>query len=174
MKAEFPEKLEFLFKPSRYKVLYGGRGGAKSWGIARALLLRGVQRKLRILCARETMNSIADSVHKLISDQVEFLGLSAHYQIQKSSIIGTNGTEFAFCGLRHNVAQIKSYESFDLCLIEEAQAVSKSSWEVLVPTIRKENSEIWISFNPELETDATYQKFIFTGTQPGGGLTMNF
>ncbi len=160
MKAEFPEKLEALFHPARYKVFYGGRGGSKSWGFARALLLLGVRDRLRILCARETMTSIADSVHKLLADQVEALGLSAHYEVQKSSIIGKNGTEFAFAGLRHNVAQIKSYESFDMAWVEEAQSVSKSSWEVLIPTIRKESSEIWISFNPELETDDTYQRFI--------------
>jgi len=159
-KYHFPEKLGFLFKPARYKVLWGGRGGSKSWGIARALLLLGYKEKMRILCARETMQSISESVHKLLADQIDALKLTAQYEVQKSAILGKNGTEFAFCGLRHNIGQIKSFEAFDIAWVEEAQSVSKSSWEILIPTIRKENSEIWVSFNPELESDDTYQRFV--------------
>jgi phage terminase large subunit len=146
--AEFPEKLACLFKPNRYKVLYGGRGGAKSWGIARALLIMASNKPLRILCARELQMSIRDSVHKLLSDQIETLQLSGFYEIQNSSIKGLNGSEFSFAGLRSNVAQIKSYEGVDICWVEEAQTVSKGSWNVLIPTIRKDGSEIWVSFNP--------------------------
>lgn len=165
LRAEFPEKLEFLFTPSRYKVLYGGRGGAKSWGVARALLIKGAKTPLRILCAREFQSSIQDSVHRLLSDQIEALGLSAFYEIQKASIRGANGTEFGFEGIRHNVSKIKSYEGADICWVEEADQVSRSSWEVIVPTIRKEyadgtTSEIWLTFNPQLETDETYKRFI--------------
>jgi phage terminase large subunit len=159
-KAEFPVKLEGLFKPSRYKVLYGGRGGAKSWGIARALLIKGAKTQMRILCAREYMTSMRDSVHKLLSDQIQALGLLGFYEITQASIRGQNGTEFAFAGLKNNIANIKSYEGVDVCWVEEAQTVSRLSWNVLIPTIRKEKSEIWISFNPELETDETYQRFV--------------
>lgn len=158
--AEFPEKLHCLFKPNRYKVLYGGRGGAKSWGIARALLILGTNKTLRILCARELQMSIKDSVHKLLSDQIAALELDGFYEIQNACIRGKNGTEFAFAGLRSNVTQIKSFEGVDICWVEEAQSVSKSSWNVLIPTIRKEGSEIWVSFNPELEEDETYQRFV--------------
>ena len=87
-KAEFPEKLEFLFKPSRYKCAWGGRGGAKSWGIARALLIQGAQAQLRILCAREFQTSIKDSVHKLLCDQIEALELHSFYEITQASIRG--------------------------------------------------------------------------------------
>jgi len=159
-RAEFPDKLQFLFTPARYKVCFGGRGGAKSWGFARALLILGAQKQLRILCARETQKSIADSVHKLLSDQIAELGLEAFYEIQKTTIIGKNGTEFLFAGIKQNVGNIKSYEACDVCWVEEAQTVSKHSWEVLIPTLRKENSEIWVSFNPELETDETYKRFV--------------
>jgi phage terminase large subunit len=152
--------LEGLFKPSRYKVLYGGRGGAKSWGIARALLIKGAKTQMRILCAREFMTSMRDSVHKLLSDQIQALGLLGFYEITQASIRGQNGTEFAFAGLKNNIANIKSYEGVDVCWVEEAQTVSRLSWNVLIPTIRKEKSEIWISFNPELETDETYQRFV--------------
>jgi len=154
-KAEFPLKLECLFKPSRYKVLYGGRGGAKSWGVARALLIKGAQAPLRVLCAREFQTSIKDSVHKLLCDQIEALGLLGFYEITQTSIRGKNGTEFSFVGLKNNVANVKSYEGVDVCWVEEAQTTSRMSWNVLIPTIRKEKSEIWITFNPELETRLT-------------------
>lgn len=160
MKAEFPERLGFLFEPKRYKVVYGGRGGAKSWGIARALLIKGAQKPLRILCARELQNSIQDSVLKLLADQIADLGLETFYEIQKTTIIGANGTEFIFSGLRHNVDSLKSKEGIDIVWVEEAQNVSAYSWDKLVPTIRKDGSEIWVSFNPELESDETYQRFV--------------
>jgi phage terminase large subunit len=161
-KVQFPAKLAALFRPSRYKILYGGRGGAKSWGIARALLILGAQegKPIRVLCAREFQKSIADSVHKLLKDQVESLDLGDFYDVQQTKILGVNGTEFAFVGLRHNVSGIKSYEGVDYVWVEEAANVSKSSWDTLVPTIRKEGSEIWVSFNPELESDETYQRFV--------------
>jgi phage terminase large subunit len=160
MKAEFPERLGFLFEPKRYKVIYGGRGGAKSWGIARALLIMGAQRPLRILCAREFQNSIQDSVLKLLADQIADLGLADVYEVQKTTILGANGTEFIFSGLRHNVDSLKSKEGIDIVWVEEAQNVSAYSWDKLVPTIRKNGSEIWVSFNPELESDETYQRFV--------------
>ena len=159
-RAEFPEKLQCLFRPARYKVLYGGRGGAKSWGIARALLIQGAAKPLRVLCAREIQKSIGDSVHKLLSDQIKALGLAGFYEVQKTVIRGRNGTEFTFHGLKHNVTNIKSAEGADVCWVEEAQTVSKSSWATLIPTIRKPGSEIWVSFNPELEDDETYQRFV--------------
>jgi len=158
--VEFPVKLQCLFKKSRYKVLWGGRGGAKSWGIARALLILATKNPLRILCAREFQTSIRDSVHKLLSDQIASLGLTDFYEITDRTIRGRNGSEFNFVGLKNNVANVKSFEGIDVCWVEEAQTVSARSWGVLIPTIRKEGSEIWVSFNPELESDATYQRFI--------------
>ena len=169
-KAEFPVKLEGLFQKSRYKVLYGGRGGAKSWGIARALLIKGAKDPIRILCAREFQTSIKDSVHKLLCDQIESLGLLSFYEITQNSIRGKNGTEFSFVGLKNNVSNIKSYEGVDICWVEEAQTTSRLSWNILIPTIRKEGSEIWISFNPELETDETYQRFV--ANPPQDSITM--
>lgn len=159
-KAEFPHKLQILFQKSRYKVLYGGRGGAKSWGVARALLIKGAQEQLRFLCAREFQTSIKDSVHKLLCDQITALGLDSFYEITQAQIRGKNGSEFNFVGLKNNVANVKSYEGVDICWVEEAQTVSRHSWNVLIPTIRKESSEIWVTFNPELETDETYQRFV--------------
>lgn len=159
-KVEFPAKLRCLFRPKRYKVLYGGRGGAKSWGVARALLIQGASRPLRVLCAREIQKSMKDSVHKLLKDQIAALGLSGFYEVQETVIRGRNGTEFTFAGLAHNVDNIKSKEGIDIVWVEEAQGVSKKSWDTLIPTIRKEGSEIWISFNPDLEDDETFKRFV--------------
>jgi len=159
--VRFPEKLEFLFKPHRFKVCYGGRGGAKSWGYARALLITGAERKLRILCTREVQKSIKDSVHKLLGDQIQELGLGQFYDVLTTEIRGKNGTEFIFAGLAdHTAESIKSFEGIDRVWIEEAQAVSKRSWDILIPTIRKPDSEVWISFNPELDSDETYKRFV--------------
>jgi phage terminase large subunit len=173
-KAQFPVKLEGLFRKSRYKVLYGGRGGAKSWGIARALLILGAKKPMRILCAREFQISIKESVHKLLSDQIEALGLLGFYEITQASIRGANGTEFAFIGLKNNPTNIKSFEGVDICWVEEAQSVSRISWKTLIPTIRKQNSEIWVSFNPELETDETYQRFVLNPPRDCISIKINY
>ena len=161
IEARFPPKLDFLFQPHRYKVAYGGRGGAKSWGFARALLIQGAEKPLRILCAREVQKSIKDSVHKLLSDQIEALGLGEFYRVLETEIRGANGTEFIFAGLADKTAaSIKSFEGVDRVWVEEAQVVSEKSWRILTPTIRTPGSEIWISFNPELDTDPTYRRFV--------------
>lgn len=157
---EFHRKLQFLFNPARYKILYGGRGGAKSWGVARALLVLGSEQEQRILCAREFQNSILDSVHQLLKQQIDQMGMSAFYDVKNASITGRNGTEIVFVGLRNNVSRIKSFEGVDKVWVEEAQSVSKESWDTLIPTIRKAGSEIWATFNPELATDETYKRFV--------------
>lgn len=155
-----PPAFEELFTPSRYKIYYGGRGGAKSWAYARALLTLAAKSNVRILCAREIQKSIKDSVHKLLSDQIKILGLESAFQILETEIRGVYGSLFSFVGLKHNTTNIKSHEGADICWVEEAHAVSKSSWDILIPTIRKPGSEIWVSFNPELEDDNTYQRFV--------------
>lgn len=163
--AEIPEIFEDLFYPKRYKIYYGGRGGAKSWGFADALLIKGTQSPLRILCTRELQKSITDSVHKLLSDRIATLGLEEFYEIQNKSIYGLNGTEFLFNGLKHNAREIKSTEGIDICWVEEAENVSDNSWEIVIPTVRKEGSEIWISFNTNQPTDATYKRFVFNAPE---------
>ncbi len=132
----------------------------------------GAARPLRILCAREIQRTIADSVHRLLSDQANALGLLGHYQILDSEIRGVNGTSFSFAGLRQqDVGKIKSFEGVDICWVEEAQTVSKKSWDILIPTIRKEKSEIWVTFNPELDTDDTYTRFVVN--PPPGSVLIN-
>ena len=159
--AQFPDKLDFLFQPHRYKVAYGGRGSGKSWGFARALLLQASNKPLRILCAREIQRSIRQSVHQLLTDQIQALGLGPFYEVLESEIRGINGSLFSFTGLANNtVESIKSFEGVQVVWCEEAQTISKKSWDILIPTIRKPDSEIWVSFNPNIDTDNTYQRFV--------------
>ena len=158
---KFPSKLKYLFEPHRYKVAYGGRGSGKSWSYARALLMMGTEKPLRVLCTREVQKSIKQSVHTLLKDQIQALGLGQFYEIVENAIRGNNGTEFNFAGLATNtVESIKSFEGVDIVWCEEAQNISKRSWDILIPTIRKPASEIWVTFNPYMDTDDTYKRFI--------------
>jgi phage terminase large subunit len=156
--------MELLFQPARFKVMWGGRGGGRSWGCSRALLLMGIERPLRVLCVRELQKSMAESVHKVLSDQIDKLGLWGEYEIQRDHIIGigqnNRGTLFSFEGIKNSPSKIKSYEGIDICWAEEAVKITRESWKILLPTIRKPGSEIWITFNPELEDDYTYTRFV--------------
>ncbi len=149
-----------LIPPKRYKVYFGGRGGAKSWGFAQILILKAAEQKLRILCTREFQGSIRESVHKLLAETIDRLGLSSFYRVEKQGIFGRNGTHFLFEGLKNNITKIKSVEGVDICWCEEAEAITENSWDILIPTIRQKDSEIWVSFNPASETDNTYERFI--------------
>lgn len=160
-RLEFPDYAEALFTPKRYKVLYGGRGSAKSWSVARALLIQAAQAPMRVLCTREVQKSIKDSVHRLLSDQIQAMGLGGFYEVLETEIRGKNGSIFLFSGLlQHTIDSIKSFEGVDRVWVEEAHSVSKKSWDVLIPTIRKPGSEIWASFNPQLDTDEVYARFV--------------
>ncbi len=159
-KIAFASAFSDLFSPYRYKIFYGGRGAAKSWHFAIALIILSTQKKIRILCAREYQSSISESVHKLLVDTIYRMNLENFFIIRERKILCTNGSEFLFHGLHHDINKIKSLENIDICWVEEAHSVTRNSWEVLIPTIRSEKSEIWISFNPYLEKDETYQRFI--------------
>ena len=159
--VQIPSKLLFLLNDKyRYKVAYGGRGAAKSYAFADACLVKALQSKIRILCARQIQSSIKDSVHKLLCDRISVLKLDRYFYITRDSIRCSNGSEFIFKGIQSNVNEIKSMEGISICWVEEAQAVSEDSWQILIPTIRKEGSEIWVSFNPDREEDSTYQRFV--------------
>jgi phage terminase large subunit len=156
-----PDKaVEIIGSDKREKVLEGGRGSGKSYSFADALVVRAAREELRILCTRETQKSIKDSVHKLLSDRISALGLDGYFDIKKDTIRSSTGSEFIFKGLRHNITEIKSTEGIDICWVEEAEKVTADSWDVLIPTIRKEGSEIWVSFNQESKDSATRSRFI--------------
>ncbi len=157
--VDIPEAFQFLLEPHRYKSAYGGRGRGASWSFARVLLTLASYQKKRILCTREYQNSIKDSVYKVLCDQIDELNLNPYYNINKTEIFSKIGSEFIFKGLQHPL-EIKSIEGIDVVWLEEAQNVSEESWRFLIPTIRKDNSEIWLSWNTGEEKDPTYQRFV--------------
>jgi len=178
--ADIPESFEFLFQPARYKIARGGRGSAKSRSFSAALIAKSYQKKIRVLCTREIQNSIKESVHKLLSDQIERMkledgsGISKLFNVTNNSITCVNGSEFMFAGLLRNVDQIKSTEAIDICWVSEAHNVSDESWEILLPTIRELDSEIWVDFNPKYEYDPTYQRWVVNCPDNAISLLINY
>ena len=160
IKAQVPEWGHPLLEPRRYKCLWGGRGSGKSFCAADILLAIGIRQRIRVLCAREFQNSIKESVHFLLKERITALGLERYYTVQESAIVGSNGTSFIFKGIRHNTQSIKSTTGITHCWVEEGQTISRESWDILVPTIREEGSEIWVTFNPLHESDPVYQELV--------------
>lgn len=164
---QVPEKLIPAFQQwYRYVVLHGGRAGTKSWAVAGHLATKAAFSKTRILCTREMQNSIRDSVYRLLVDRINGLELNSFFDIQKDSIYGVYGSEFIFKGLHHNISEIKSLEGIDIVWVEEAEKVLQTSWDILIPTIRKEKSQFFITFNPEDEKAAAYQMFVVNPPPP--------
>lgn len=166
MEKRVPSKFKPLYthltNNKLFYVFHGGRGGGKSWEIADFLLIEGAKKKHRILCCREIQKSIKQSVHKLLSDRIETLGLGPFYQILDTEIRGINGTEFSFSGLQsHTVDSVKSFEGATITWIEEAQTVSAYSLKILIPTVvRTPNCMIIMSMNPKLPSDAVYADYV--------------
>lgn len=153
---ELPPKLKELFLiprgDIRYRGAYGGRGSAKSFSFAKMAAVFGLIEPLRILCTRELQISIKESFHAEIKRAIASeTWLADHYDVGETYVRGTNGTEFIFRGLRHNITGIKSMAKVDLCIVEEAEDVPESSWRDLVPTVRAPKSEIWVIWNPRAE-----------------------
>jgi len=162
LNLSFPDKFipAITDYKSRYLVFHGGRGGGKSHSVARILILRALESPCLILCAREFQNSINDSVLSLLSNIIDDIGLSRYFTITKNEIRAVNGSTFKFKGLSRNQKSIKSFEGADYCWIEEADSVSVDSWDYLIPTIRKEGSQIFIVFNPDNAKDYAYSRFV--------------
>jgi phage terminase large subunit len=154
-----------LLRRCRYKAYRGGRGGAKSWAFAEALVERSTKARLLIVCTREFQTSIEDSVHRLIKNTIYRMGYERLFTIGKTNIrCNITGAEFIFKGLKDADA-LKSLEGADICWVEEGQSISLDSLEKLDPTIRKDGSEIWFSWNPEKE-DTPVDEFFFGKTPP--------
>ncbi len=174
-KISIPEKTIFLLQDkSRYKVLYGGRGSGKSVNVALCLILIAIKRKVRILCTRQIQGSIKDSVYKLLKDLISQYGFDRYFEITLDTIRGVNGSEFIFKGLKSSVAEIKSMQGLDYCWVEEAESVTAESWDVLIPTIREEGSEIWVTFNPNMKSDETYQRFVISPPKDCIAVQLNY
>lgn len=156
---QIPDAFRFLRTPSRYKAAYGGRGSAKSHSFIGQNVIDGTERPLRVLFAREIQKSIADSVKQLLDDKIRGYGLSGFYRSTETEIQGPNGTRFLFAGLRTNPESIKSMEGLDRAVVVEASKVSRRSLDLLIPTVRKPDSEVWFEWNPDNEYDAVDAMF---------------
>lgn len=161
--------LSFYQKKARYKISYGGRAGSKSHNVALILLMLGKQSKLQIVCLRELQKNLEESVYRLLSNKIRSDNiLKDFYRIMSDRIIGLNGTEFTFSGIR-NAKNFKSYEGADIAWVEEAQTISQESMMILIPTIRKIGSEIWFTYNPDNEEDPVHKlmnkPFVMTDEQ---------
>ena len=141
----------------RYRFFYGGRGGGKSWAIARVLIMRGAVEPIKVLCAREFQKRIEDSVKSLLEKQIDILGLSDYFKIMRDRIIGHSGSEFFFIGVAQHPDALRGIEGVDICWVEEAASMSNKSLTILRPTIRKKGSEIWFTFNPYRQSDPVYR-----------------
>jgi phage terminase large subunit len=161
IRLELPQRFKFLLEPHPYKVAWGGRNGLKSWSFADAIVALGARNKLRVVCGRNVMRSLADSVHATLSDRIKAMNIEGFYRIMESEIRGGNGTEISYAGLSNQTKEsIKSFEGVDIFWVEEAQVVPEPVWAILLPTLRAVNSECWISMNPDMEDDASYQRWI--------------
>jgi phage terminase large subunit len=152
---------DLYYKRAPYKVYWGGRGSAKSWGVAEALIRLASQSALRILCTRQFQNKIQHSSHKMLKDTIERLGLQSWFDVTDTSIKSRVGAEFIFMGLHGNDQGIRSLEGIDITWVEEAQTTTAGSWQSLSATVRrKDGAEIWVTFNLIDENDATYQRLV--------------
>ena len=145
----------------RYKVPYGGRGSSKTWSVANALIVLAHQENLRVVCCREHQNSIQESAKKELEVQIERMGLGAWFNIRDHYISHVNGSYFFFRGLSTvQEDAIKGWADVDIVWVDEAEVMSKTSWEKLRNTIRKARSEIWITFNPRYRIDPVWDTFV--------------
>lgn len=161
---EIPFEYKRLFdKDWREAAIYGGRYSLKSHTVARALLIRARQEKIRVACFREFQNSIGDSSHQLLVDLIRLYELNDFTITDKSIINKVNGSDFIFKGLHRNEQNVKSTEGIDIAWVEEAQTVSKESLEILTPTVRKPGSQIIYTYNRLLEDDPVHQRLVIEG-----------
>lgn len=173
---QMPEWCRVLFEPHwRYISVRGGRGSGKTKNFARALVMRSTVEKLRVLCTREVQLSIRESVYATIVNEIRELGLESQFEILSNEIRSKKGGSFIFRGLAaETIDSIKSLADIDIAWVEEAQAVSRKSFEMLFPTIRAKGSQIWMSWNPELETDPVYEMVVKEGLPMCANLFVNF
>lgn len=156
-----PNLRDFWMTQSRNKVLYGGRASSKSWDAAGHAIRLADRYSLKFLCVRQIQNKIDESVYALLKIQIDRFNLRHRFRVLENKIINLHtGSTFVFYGLWRHVDEIKSIESIDILWSEESHGLTEAQWSVLEPTIRKESSECWLIFNPDLTTDFIWQNFI--------------
>lgn len=164
MEILIPVEFKRLFDNDwREAAVYGGRYSLKSHTVARILLIRARQKKIRVACFREFQNSIAESSHQLLKDLINQYELKDFEVTQNSIINKINGSDFIFKGLHNNEQSIKSTEGIDIAWVEEAQTVSNTSLEVLTPTVRKPGSQLIYTYNRLLEDDPVHHRLVLEG-----------
>ena len=167
----FPAYADYL-QPARFKAAYGGRGSAKTRTFVTILTNNVLYYGWRVVALREIMESIAESVYQEFVEEIERRDLSAHFYITKTEIsCPASGGVIKFSGIKSNSKtlnsqKLKGFSNFDAAWLEEANSVSKESWNALIPTMRKPGSEIWVSFNPENPMEETYQRFVANRIYP--------
>lgn len=143
-----------LLKPARYKGAYGGRGSGKSHFFAELLIETCLAKPMRFVCLREIQKSLKESVKLLLEDKIKKLGVSNSFNILNDRIDCPYGGRIIFQGMQdHTAESIKSLEGYDGAWFAEAQSASQKSLDLLRPTIRKEDSELWFDWNPSTEED---------------------
>lgn len=154
LRIQTPRVFVPLLVPARYKGAHGGRGSGKSHFFAEMLIERCLAEKINAVCVREIQKSLAQSVKKLLEDKIEALGVGHLFEVQESLIKTPHGGMIIFQGMQNHTADsIKSLEGYDVAWVEEAQSLSQRSLDLLRPTIRKEGSELWFSWNPNQASD---------------------
>ena len=154
LRIQTAEIFEPLLGPGRYKGTHGGRGSGKSHFFAELMVERCLLATTRAVCVREVQKSLDQSVKKLIEDKISAFGVSSKFRILNTHIEGDNGSRIIFQGMQNHTADsIKSLEGYDIAWVEEAQNLSSRSLGLLRPTIRKDGSEMWFSWNPNQPSD---------------------
>jgi len=154
LRIQTPEVFEPLLGANRYKGAWGGRGSGKSHFFAELLIERCLMAKTDAVCVREVQKSLAQSVKKLLEAKIEALGVGPAFDVKQDYIGTPHGGRIIFQGMQNHTADtIKSLEGYDVAWVEEAQSLSQRSLDLLRPTIRKPGSELWFSWNPNLDTD---------------------
>lgn len=181
-KLEVPPKLIPVFTGNfRYRGSYGGRGSAKTRTFAKMTAVRAMMFAQAgvsgvVLCGREFMNSLEDSSMEEIKQAIrETPWLDAFFDIGEKFIrTKDRRVSYVFCGLRHNLDSIKSKARILIAWIDEAESVSEMAWSKLLPTVRAENSEVWITWNPEDEESPTNQRFRMSPPENACIVEMNY
>ena len=155
------QKLERLIYPKRYKIVYGGRGSMKTRTIVSILTARSQAARRRVLCLREIQNSIEESSYQEIAEEIDRRELGDSFrQLKKTIRVPANGSSFSFRGLFRNQRALKGFTNATDAWIDEAENISRDSYSILAPTMRAPGSEIWISFNPNRESDPTWADYV--------------
>jgi phage terminase large subunit len=149
-----PALKQFWRTKADLRILKGGRASSKTWDAAGIAIYLAANYKLKFLAMRQFQNKIQESVYSILCIQIDRLGYTDEFEIQKTTIIHkTTGSTFHFYGINRNINEIKGFEGADIGWIEEAEGLTQDQWSVIEPTLRKEGAQAWIIYNPKFVND---------------------